>query len=79
MKNIIAIAFIGMFALLTLGSCVKNYTCECVIKDKNAPYPSVVASPISGKMNHKQAKKACKNNEDSFYHVDDDDVKCKLK
>lgn len=79
MKNIVAIAFVGILGLMTLGSCVKDYMCECVISDKNAPYPSVVNVPIDGNLHHKHAKKACKNSEDNFYGVDDDDVKCRLR
>ena len=79
MKNIILIAFIGMFGVLTLGSCVRNYNCECVIDHDDSSYDSVVNVPVSGNLNKKDAKKACKNNEKSFYPTDDDDVKCRLK
>lgn len=29
MKKFIAIAVVGMFGVLSLGSCKKDYTCEC--------------------------------------------------
>ena len=78
MKKIIALTFIGMFGVLTLGSCVKDYRCECVIED-HEDYPSVVNTPISGNLTKKDAKKACKSNEKSFYNVDHDDVKCSIR
>ena len=79
MKKISAFAFMGMFAALTLGSCVRDYNCECVIEHDESPYHSVVNAPVSGHLNKKEAKKACKKNEKSFYPTDDDDVKCRLR
>ena len=79
MKNIVAVAFVGMLGVMTLGSCVKDYRCECVISEKNSPYPAVVNVPIDGNLHHKQAKKACDNSEKNFYNVDKDDVSCNLR
>ncbi|MDD2983982.1 MAG: hypothetical protein PHQ74_11415 [Crocinitomicaceae bacterium] len=79
MTKIIAILLLGMLGILTLGSCTKDYRCECVITGNNAPNPPVVNIPIDGNLHHKKAKKACKNSEKKFHNIDDDDVNCRLK
>lgn len=69
MKKIIAIAFVGMFGVLTLGSCVKTYTCDCTYPGTN----SSSSTTVSGKK--KDLKAVCENN--PSYSTSE--VSCKLK
>jgi hypothetical protein len=70
MKKIIAIAFIGMFGVLTLGSCKKDYTCDCTITTIPGFPASNTSTTINGKK--KEVKDACEKNNNA-------NVNCKIK
>ena len=58
MKKIIAIAFIGMFGAVTLGSCTKVRNCKCVTTYTDPAQSSTTDNyPVSG--SSKEAKKTC--------------------
>ncbi len=54
MKKIIAIAFVGMFGVLTLGSCKKDYVCECTTSGSTTPTKIDIKDSKK-----KDAKEAC--------------------
>ncbi len=56
MKKVIAIAFVGMFGILTLGSCKKEWTCECQLID----YPTMKEERVI-KDTKKGAEEQCEN------------------
>ena len=56
MKKIIAIAVVGMFGVMTLGSCKKDYTCECGFTG------TTVKASTTIKATKKDAKAACEKN-----------------
>lgn len=58
MKKIIAIAFIGMFGAVTLGSCTKVRNCKCITTYTDPAQSSTTDNyPVSGRS--KEAKKTC--------------------
>lgn len=64
MKKIIAITFVGMFGLMTFGSCVKEYQCECTYNSGSTNPNSVNVSttsvyPLKG--TKEDVKKKCEN------------------
>lgn len=69
MKKFIAIAFVGMFGILTMGSCKKDYTCECSVT-----VPGFATTTSSSKVNatKKDAKEACEKNNST-------NLNCKIK
>lgn len=72
MKKFIAIAVVGMFGVLSLGSCKKDYTCECTTGEETA---IVTTSKIENKT-LKDAKTACENGSGTFAGIT---RTCKIK
>ena len=70
MKKIIAIAFVGMFGVMTLGSCKKDYTCECTTTISGFD-PIKTSSTVNA--SKKDAKTACEKNNGT------NGVSCKIK
>ena len=70
MKKFIAIAVVGMFGVLSLGSCKKDYTCECTQTG------STVVNKIEIKdQKKKDAEKSCEAVNSTSYGI----WTCKLK
>jgi hypothetical protein len=59
MKKIIVITFIGMLGAVTLGSCKKEYKCECTFTSNTSSDSSTTIYPMKGKK--KQVRKDCEN------------------
>lgn len=68
MKKFIAIAIVGMFGVVSLGSCKKDYTCECTVT--NGTVSATSTSTING--TKKDAKAACEKNNQAY-------ATCKIK
>lgn len=69
MKKFIAIAFVGMFGILTMGSCKKDYTCECAVTVQGFG-TTTTSNTVNGKK--KEVKDACEKNNNT-------NVNCKIK
>ena len=69
MKKFIAIAFVGMFGVLTMGSCKKDYTCECTVTVPGFA-TTTNSNTLTGKK--KDVKEACEKNNST-------NVNCKIK
>lgn len=61
--------FVAVAGVLAMSSCVKKYTCQCVIKYSGAPgLPDSVVNEYDITDSKKGAESKCK--EESFEHVD---------
>jgi hypothetical protein len=65
------IMILGAFALVTLASCKKDYTCECTTKGFD---PIVTSTTINGKK--KDVTTACENGSSSVGSIS---TVCKIK
>ena len=76
MKKFIAIAVVGMFGVLSLGSCKKDYTCECTssVTVNGTTTTTTASGTKNGKK--KDVKEECeKGSQTTSYST----VTCKIK
>ena len=72
MKKLILIASFGMFGVLTLGSCKKDWTCQCTMEGTLLPY----SENNTKNMTRQQAKTSCEKNNTTIPGAS---VDCRLK